>query len=229
MAAQIDEDIWTMDGPEVVFAGAPMHTRMTVVRLYDGRLWVHSPIELSECVLGFVRSLGGDVAALIAPNKFHYMFIDPWREAFPDARVFAEEDLVQKVRSLADAEILTDTAPDVYSGDVDQVVFAGNRMFQEVVFFHRASRSLIFTDLMVNLKTDGMKLIPRLFLEFEGVTFPNGGVPRLYRWFSHRRETAREALKVIKEWQPARLLFCHGEPFNLTAEEVLDREFECLD
>ena len=205
-----------------------MHTRMTVVRLHDGRLWIHSPIELSEPVRTFITSLGGDVAALIAPNKFHHMFVGPWRDAFPEAAVFAAEGLAQKVPALADAEVLTNATPSLYARDVDQVIFAGNRLFQEVVFFHKASRSLIFTDLMVNLKHDGMKLLPRLFLKFEGVTYPNGGVPRLFRWFANDKGKAREALAVIRAWDPIRVLFCHGEPFDLSAQEVLDREFKFL-
>lgn len=228
MATQISIGIWTMDGPEVVFAGASMRTRMTVIRLHDGRLWVHSPIELSRSTHAFLDDLGGEIAALIAPNKFHYMFIEQWREAFPDARVFVDEDLVRKRPSLAIAEVLTNSTPSLYSREIDQVVFRGNRLFQEVVFFHKASRSLIFTDLMINLKADRMKLIPRLFLEFEGVTYPSGGVPRLYRWFSSNKAKAREALSAIRAWKPTRVLFCHGEPFDLTAEKLLDREFKYL-
>ena len=228
MVNKVGVDIWTMDGPEVVFAGASMHTRMTVVRLRDGRLWVHSPIELNEAVRAFIDELGGDVAALIGPNKFHYMYISSWSEAFPRATVFAEEGLAQRVPSLGKAEILTNEPPSLYAQDVDQVIFGGNRLFQEVVFFHKASRSLIFTDLMINLRPDGIRPVPRLFLQFEGVTYPHGGVPRLYRWFSSDKEKARESLSVIRGWNPERVLFCHGEPFDLTANELLDREFMYL-
>jgi len=228
MTIQISNDIWTIDGPDVVFAGASIHTRMTVVRLHDERLWVHSPIELNGDTRAFIDELGGDIAALIAPNKFHYMFIEPWREAFPETEVFAEADLARKVPSLASAEILTNSAPSLYSQDIDQVIFRGNRMFHEAVFFHKSSRSLIFTDLIINLKTDGISLFPRLFLEFEGVTYPNGGIPRLYRWFSNDKNAARAALDVIKAWEPVRILFCHGEPFELAAEEIIGREFDYL-
>jgi uncharacterized protein DUF4336 len=229
MVTQLDENIWTYDGPVVVFAGAPMHTRMTVIRLHDGRLWVHSPIELSENVQSFIKSLNGDVAALVAPNKFHYMFIEPWRDAFPHAAVFAEENLIHKVPSLSNAETLTNSPPQVYASDIDQVIFAGNRMFQEAVFFHKDSRTLILTDLMINLKADGLKLLPRLFLRFEGVIYPNGGIPRLYRWFSNDKAKARDALKVIVGWNPQRIVFCHGEPFDVGAKEVIAREFGYID
>lgn len=228
MINKIANDIWTVDGPEVVFAGAAMHTRMTVVRLESGQLWVHSPIEFSDDTKAFIKELGNEVCALVAPNKFHYMFMKPWRQSFPDASVFAEEHVKRKVSSLVDAEELSNVTPSLYSNDIDQVIFGGNRLFQEAVFFHKASATLILTDLMINLKTERIKFLPRLFLEFEGVTYPNGGIARLYRWFSNDKEKARAALKVINDWQPTRLVFCHGEPFQLTTQEVLDREFAYL-
>ncbi len=228
MQKQLDANLWVLDGPEVVFAGAPMHTRMTIVRLSDGSLWVHSPIYLSEDVQHFLRDLGSEVAVLVAPNKLHYMFIDAWRDAFPNISVFAEADLVQKIPSLASAEILTNSAPEMYADDIDQVIFAGNRLFKEVVFFHKTSATAIFTDLVVNLKTDRIPLLPRLFLEFEGVTYPNGGIPRMYRWFSNDKDKARDALRVLLDWNPQRIVFCHGEPFDISAQELIAREFNYL-
>ncbi len=138
-------------------------------------------------------------------------------------------NVAKKIPSLTNAEILTDTAPQLYASDIDQLIFGGNKLFQEAVFFHKSSRSLIFTDLMVNLRTDGMKLLPRLFLKFEGVIYPNGGIPRLYRWLSRDKSNGREALGKIRQWKPCRILFCHGDAFSDAADEVLDREFGFLD
>lgn len=182
MIKEIDKDIWTVDGPDIVFTGMPMNTRMIVVRLNDDSLWIHSPIELSEKVAEFLRELGGHVTTLVAPNKLRYMFIDPWRKRYPDAVVYAHEDLRKKVSSLADSEVLTNTAPSIYSTDIDQVLFSGNPAFREAVFFHRPSASIIFTDLVQNLNTDkthGVGLFPRLYAKFDGVAAPDGGVPRL--------------------------------------------------
>ncbi len=228
METQIADGLWTVEGPEVVFAGAAMHTRMTVVQLGDGTLWVHSPIALDMMVVAFVERLGGNVSALVAPNKFHHLFMGEWRAAYPEARVFAEADLKRKVPTLADVENITDEPPPLYAAEIDQVVFVGNRLFQEAVFFHRPSRSLILTDLMINLKTQGMGLLPKLFLQFEGVTWPDGGVPRLYRWLTRDKDAARQALAKVMGWAPERVLFCHGEAIEGSARDLLEREFAYL-
>lgn len=39
-------NIWITDGPNVRDAGLLFTTRMTVVRLHDGSVWVESPVNL---------------------------------------------------------------------------------------------------------------------------------------------------------------------------------------
>jgi len=228
MIKEIDENIWTVDGPDVVFTGITMNTRMTVVRLTDGSLWIHSPIQLSDEVAAFLRGLGGQVSVLIAPNKFHHLFIDPWRERYSDAVIYAHEDLKKKVKSLSNSEALTGTAPTAYSTDLDQVLFSGNPAFREAVFFHRASASIIFTDLMQNLDIEGVGVFGRLYAKFDGVASPDGGVPRLYKWFSTNKRADRVVFETIRQWAPRNVLFCHGEPIIMDAKNLLEREFSYL-
>lgn len=229
MLKQIGSDIWTMNGPNIVFAGASMHTRMTIVRLQDKTLWVHSPIEYTPEARQAIAELEGTVVALVAPNKFHHLFVQQWKEVHPAARVFAESTLKAKISYLEDADEITNIAPDLYSQCIDQIVVGGNRLFQEAVFFHRTSKTLILTDLMINLRPEGIKFLPRLFLRFEGALFPNGGIPRLYRLFTRDKAEARKALAVIRSWAPERLTFCHGEPFTESADRIIQSEFRWLD
>ena len=142
---------------------------------------------------------------------------------------FAEQDLTRKIPSLANDEVLTNSTPETYAADIDQVIFAGNRMFQEAVFFHKSSSTAIFTDLMANLKTDGLKLLPRLFLEFEGVTYPNGGVPRLYRWFSNDKDkSTRSVYRYCSAGMLNALCFVMASRSILQQNELLAREFKFL-
>ena len=41
-------DVWIVDGPVIRFYGLPFTTRMTVIRLPDGGLWLHSPIAMDD-------------------------------------------------------------------------------------------------------------------------------------------------------------------------------------
>ena len=175
-----------------------------------------------------LHKIGGDVTALIAPNKFHYLYLEQWRAAYPNAQVFAESSLRKKVPSLAKVEALTNTAPELYSLDIDQVLFAGNRFFQEAVFFHMPSKTLVLTDLMVNLRIDTMPWLAKLLMRFEGAVYPDGGVPRLLRLFTRDKGAARASLAKIRSWSPERVLLCHGEQFSQPAAEILDKQFGWL-
>ena len=143
MIRNVAKDIWTIEGPVVTFAGASTNTRMTVIRLNSGALWIHSPVAWTPEIESFVDDQ--PICALIAPNKFHHLWIGEWSERFPSAEVFAEEDVKKKVASLAAATELTNTPPSLYGEEIDQVLVAGNRLFQEVAFFHKASGTAIFT------------------------------------------------------------------------------------
>ena len=55
---------------------------MTVIRLKDGRILVHSPVPIEPDLRSAVENLG-QVAALIAPNLFHHQFIAEWRVGVP--------------------------------------------------------------------------------------------------------------------------------------------------
>jgi hypothetical protein len=57
------EDIWQARHALVV-QGVPAHTRMTVVRLRSGQLWVHSPVPLCDELLAQLKQLGPVVAVV---------------------------------------------------------------------------------------------------------------------------------------------------------------------
>ena len=80
----VDQNIWIVDGPVIHFKKVPFTTRMTVVRLGSGDLFVHSPTLLTPELKSEIDSLG-PVRHLISPNKIHYWWIGEWGREYPDA------------------------------------------------------------------------------------------------------------------------------------------------
>src|SRR4029450_4495679 len=76
-------DIGIVDGPfEHLTVGGvrlplPFTTRMTVVRLSNGDLFLHSPIRFEGGVANELLGLGV-VRYLVSPNQFHYAHIGEW-------------------------------------------------------------------------------------------------------------------------------------------------------
>ena len=92
-------DLWLADGECISFYGLPFPTRMTVVRLGDGSLWVHSPIQPDKSLLREVALLG-PVRHLVAPNWIHYAFFPPWQDAFPESVGWAAPGVRTRARDL---------------------------------------------------------------------------------------------------------------------------------
>ena len=224
-AVQIAEGLWTIDGPAVRWCTFPFPTRMTLMRLGDGRLLMHSPIELTSKVRDAVESLGTP-RCLVSPNKLHHLFWAKWQSAYRDASSFAPPGLAQKRPDLAFDGELGDRPEPAWAQEVDQLVFKGSRVLDEVVFFHRASRTLVLGDLVENFDPQSLSLPHRMLARFGHVLAPHGQTPLdLRQTFAMRRDEARRSLERLLGWQPQVVLMCHGLPVHEHAESFLEAAF----
>src|SRR5690606_33185028 len=152
----IATDAWIVDGPIIRFGmpwpKMPFPTRMTLLRLGDGNLFVHSPTPLTDALRQEIASLGTP-RWIIGPNRIHYWWIPEWKRAFPEAGVW----LAPRIREQAGARIDFDAHPlDAdggypWDGAVSTLPVAGSFMI-EVEFFHHPSRTLVLTDLIENFE-----------------------------------------------------------------------------
>ena len=76
----------------------PFTTRMTVVQLASGELFLHSPIAFDAALAAHLQSLGR-VRHLVSPNRGHYAHIGEWTRAFPDAVASASPGVRERARS----------------------------------------------------------------------------------------------------------------------------------
>ena len=109
------------DGPVVSFYGFRYPTRMAVIRLSNGSLFVWSPVALSDSLRSSVDALGL-VRHLVPPNALHHLCLGEWKTAYPAARLYASPRLRRKRKDLTfDAE-LGDAAEPEWATNIDQVV-----------------------------------------------------------------------------------------------------------
>ena len=145
------KDIFILEGPSVPFFGFPYPTRSVIIRLKSGDgCFVWSPTELSEEAAKEIEEKAGSVLFIIAPNKIHHIFLRPWAERYPEAKVLAAPGLKGRnvVRDVRIDGELGDDADSAYANDIDQVLFGGSFFMDEVIFYHKSSRTAIFTDLI---------------------------------------------------------------------------------
>jgi len=225
------DEIWIVDGPIIGFDylgfKIPLPTRMTVVRLGNGSLWIHSPTELTQPLKDEVDALG-PIRNLIAPNKIHYWWIGQWKRAYPDATVHLAPGILKRA---AGHEVPFDRAliesPDSsWNRQIDQILVHGSYM-TEAVLFHRRSRTLILTDLIENLESDRIhSAFFRALNRFAGTIHPDGKAPIDLRiTFIGRRRHIREAVRTMLSWAPERVILAHGRCYPENAIAELKRAF----
>lgn len=223
----IGQDIWIADGAAVSVAGFHYPTRMVLIRLRDGGLFVWSPIALNDALRSEVQALG-TVRLIVAPNSLHHLFVAPWQAAFDGAKTFAAPGLAKRRKDLAFDGELGD-APDAgWASDIDQVVVRGNAITTEVVFFHKPSGTVLFTDLLQNFKPGAFRGWRALVAKLDRMTADEPQVLQKFRMAFTDRKAARAAVRRILDWPARQVLMAHGPLVESDAAGLLRRAFRWL-
>jgi hypothetical protein len=216
------DGLWTADAPVRLFGLFEIGTRMTVVRLSSGELWVHSPISPST-VRGELDLLGA-VRHIVAPNLYHHLFAGPFRDAYRQAKLWGAPGLAKKRRDLRfDAELGAEP-PAEWAADLDQLPIVS--MLGEVVFLHRRSRTVISSDLVARTSGEG-SVLTRLYASLGGFRKEHA-VPRALRLGYRDRAAARRSIERLLAWDFDRLIIAHGPVIESGGKEVVRRAFGWL-
>lgn len=152
---------------------------MTVIRLADGGLFLHSPTPLSSELADALRHLG-PVRYIVAPSRFHHLHLGPYSKAFPEAEFHGTKRLLTKRRDIPWKGVLSDSTPAPWHGDIRQVTFRGSIILDDVVFYDPKAGILILTDL-VQFHECREGSLHALVARMLGV-YQRYGVPRDIRW-----------------------------------------------
>ena len=231
MLEQLGADLWMADGGNVSFFGYDYPTRMVVVRLADGGLWLWSPIALAPALEAEARALG-PVRHLVSPNKLHHLFLAAWKERFPDAEMWGTASTVARFPRLDFAGSLGDRAPADWAGQIDQYHFANSPFLDELMFFHRRSRTAIIADLSQPFSEAflerhwpwWLRKVAKAAGLVEGKGYPP---PELRFTFRHRAE-ARAKMRALIAEGPERVVVAHGEIARSGGAKYLRRAFSWL-
>ena len=224
--------VWVVDSGPLRLMGLPLPVRMTVLRLEGGELLLHSPTRFGPELKRALDEIG-QVRHLVAPSIAHWTFLKDWQQHCPDAVTWAAPGLRKRAQVKAsgvrlDRDLPTESPPE-WAGEIELVVVPGGAGFREVAFFHRPARTLVLTDLIVNLEADKLPLQARAFAWLTGTLAPDGKAPAYVRWIvKRRRAEAAAAVARLVALAPERVLFAHGAWFARDGTERLRRAFSWL-
>jgi hypothetical protein len=205
---QHDADLWSASHVFRWQAGlVPIPVRMTVIRLGDGQLILHSPVPVSPEIRLELEALG-PVGFIVVPRA-HGRFAGQVAEIYPSARLLAAPDPGWRQKKLSYHGSIADEPPDSWSGDVDSLLVAGFRL-QEVLLLHRPSRTLILTDLCFNIRRSSERLA-RLFFAANGMWQYFGPSRLIRRLAVSDRAAMGRSLERVLQWDFDRIVPGHGD------------------
>jgi glyoxylase-like metal-dependent hydrolase (beta-lactamase superfamily II) len=220
---RIAEELW-VEARRLRFAGVETGTRMTFVRLADRGLFVHSPVALDEETREAVDALG-PVKAIVAPSRFHHLYVEAWSQAYPEAVLCACPGLERKRPDVRWDRVLGDRPEEEWQGEIEQVLFSARPLESEVVFFHPPSRTLICADLVFHLAAHP-SFLTRVVARLIGNTKP--GATWLERLLIRDRVAAREQIDRMLAWNPERIVLAHGDIVDSGGAAVLREAYAWL-
>ena len=222
------ESIWTMKGDDVrMFGIVPFATRMTVVRLQSGGMWLHSPVRPTPQRRRAVDELG-PVDHLVAPNKIHSLGIEPWKALYPSATVWASPGFNTRHPGIAVDAALTDGVEAAWSNEIDHRVIDGHAVLDEVAFLHKPSKTLILTDFIQKHDAARESWLWRGIKRIARILGRDGGVPPDIKLSVRDKAAMRRSVDTILGWDFDNLIIAHGHCLQGGAKDDVSRAFDWI-
>jgi hypothetical protein len=223
MLERLDDGLWVAATPQS-FMGLRVGTRMTVVRLAGGDLWVHSAIEPVPELRAEVDALG-PVRHVVAPSLFHHLHAGRWKSAYPEAALWGPAALARKRKDLQLTDTLEQATGAPWAAELVPVHIDGC-MLDETVFVHRATRTVIASDLTENFATSP-HWPTRLYLKVSGI-HGKVGWGRLMRVVYRDRPAARRSVEALLASEFDRIVVAHGDVIARDGKAALRETFRFL-
>ena len=223
MLEAIGEDIWTCPAPFKAGGILSLNGRMTVVRLPDGALWLHSPVRISDALRAAVDALG-TVRHLVAPSNLHHLFVPDWKSAYPEAVVYGVRGLEKKHADIDFRWIGAGEEPVSWEG-LEPLPIAGIPSVNEVLFFHYPSHTLIVTDFLFYM--------PDASGFTSAYAWLNGfkqrvSSPPVFRMLIRDKAAFRQSLAPLRSWSTAQISMCHHAICREDAAAALQGALDAL-
>ena len=225
------EPVWIVDSGPISALGLKLPIRMTVVRLSNGDLFLHSPTRFTAELARELDALG-PVRHLVAPTIAHWSYLQEWQEAYPDAVTWAVPGLRDRAQVRQSGvridKDLGPEAPPAWADDMVQGVVAGGGGFREAYFFEKRSRTLLLADLIESLEPAKLPPVTRLAMRAARATRDTTAL--------HVRAVLRlgdaeaaSSIRAMIALSPDRVIFAHGRCFDENGADRLRSAFAWLD
>jgi len=202
--------LWTFTRP-VWFSGVRQRVCTTVVRLDDGGVLLHSPAPFTPAQAEEVRALG-PVRWLLIPNCWHHLGVAGAAAHFPEAKVVGPRSALERSRELKIDLDVRDARFAEQVPELEALPLRGVPFWDETVFYHRPTRSLLAADIVVCASAHDhwtIRWASRVFGFFEKARVPPDAKKKIVD-----KAAAAASLRAILEKPAERLIVGHADIFE---------------
>lgn len=183
---RLESNLWSVTG---TLPGMSLKRVMTLVRLGDGSVVIHSAVALDDGAMAEIEAWGKP-AVLLVPNAYHRLDAPAYLSRYPDLKVYCPRGSRAKVEEV----IRVDGDCDDFVGDASITLehLDGVRKVEGVMAVRSDSGStLVFNDAVFNMPHG--RGVPGFI--FHHITGSTGGprVTRLYRMMAVKDKAALRA------------------------------------
>lgn len=177
-----------------------------------GRQFLISPVATAE----EASQIGSEPLLLLAPSLLHHLHIQRAIERYRPVALWAPPGFAEKKPELGPVHTFgVDAWP--YDAQLAFVVVEGAPRRNEVVFFHRPSRTIYTADLLFNLQQP-TGWLSSIALRVMGVHGRLAAARMWRHWVTDRAAFSR-SIEHILAWDFERIVMAHGTPVEDHAHE----------
>lgn len=207
------------------FFGLQIGTRMTVIRLSDGSLFLHSPVRLDQSLKQEFDKIGR-VRFIVSPNNLHHLFLGDYFTEYPLARIYASPGLPEKRKDLKFQYSLHDMPEPEWQEDLHQTIFYGPSRLSEAVFCHCASGTLILADLIMYFD-ETSAFLTKLMTRFFGI-YKQPTPPMDFKINLSQKFQAKLSIEKILQWDFDKIILAHGRLIERDGKKIFQEAFAWL-
>ena len=208
--------LWAAERELLLGSGIRIPVRMVAIVTSAREVLCYSPVSFDEATDEAMAGLG-EVRWLVAPNRYHRLFLAEAMDRYPEARVLCTPDVPATPRAAA-LEGSGLVVP-----EIEYFCVSAGPRFTELALYHDASETLVLCDLVLNFRAVEPRL--RWLLRLNGA-WGQPAQSRLQRWLLFRNASA---LADFYHWAMARpfrqISVSHGPLIRDQAREWLYRLF----
>jgi len=214
---QVAEDVVIMSFPFPVF-GIDFARNVTLLRLRDGRVVIHSTARFTEKDLAAIRTFG-EPGWLVDATLMHDTYAKEGRAALTGLPYLAPDGFT-KVSGIATQPL--ESPPSKWAKEIDVLKIEGTSK-NEHALFHRRSRTLVVADLFFSFPPEARGWARFFARRVMGLPPTLFGVSRFFRFLISDKEAFARSARTILELDFESVVVAHREPLVNGARPAVER------